>query len=188
MALSTAPGRLEVICGPMFAGKTTALIARLSAARAAGLEAVALKPALDTRYAHAAITTHTGERLPALAAACADEVMNLLGDAGVGGVVGIDEAHFFGAALVAPVRALLLRGVRVIVAGVERDHRGEPFEPFPALLVEADEVVKLHAVCARCGGPAVHSQRMFASNARVAVGGPGDYEARCQRCFEPPAD
>lgn len=170
----------------MFSGKSTALIQRLQAA-AAGLppgRVRAFKPASDTRYAPGAIVTHPGASLPAQALTDPAALPGLADEAQV---VGIDEAHFFGAAIVGPVRTLVDRGVHVLVAGVERDHRGAPFDPFPALLIEADEVVKLLSVCARCGQPAVHSQRLFDSSERVAVGGPGDYEARCRRCFQPPA-
>jgi thymidine kinase len=179
----TPQGRLEVICGPMFAGKTTELIRRLSAATNAGPGVLALKPARDTRYGRTVIATHTAETFEAvelLDAASLPEAVRL--HAGTT-VVGVDEAHFFGASLLAPCRTLVGLGLRIIVAGVERDHRGDPFEPFPLLLCEADEVTKLHAVCAACGGPAVHSQRMFADDSTIVVGGAGAYEARCRACF-----
>lgn len=177
-------GRLEVICGPMFSGKTTALIRRLQTAADSGSRTRALKPAQDTRYAGAApaLSTHAGEALGATAVASAAQVVKAAGPADI---VGIDEAHFFGAALVKPVLALLGAGRRVIVAGLERDHRGRPFHPLPALLVEADEVLKLTCPCAQCGRPAVHSQRMSASRARIAVGGAGEYQPRCRACFTP---
>jgi thymidine kinase len=97
----------------------------------------------------------------------------------------IDEAHFFGAALTPVCIELIRRGVRVIVAGVERDHLGRPFEPFPSLLCEADEVVKLSGRCAVCGGPSVHSQRLIASDAHIVVGGAESYQPRCRACFNP---
>lgn len=172
------PGRLEVICGPMFSGKTAELIRRLSHAPGA----VAIKPAQDTRYHDDALATHDGRRLAAVAVANAGEIARAARDAPT---VGIDEAHFFGAGLVAVCDGLVLLGRRVIVAGVELDHRGLPFEPFPTLLCQADEVVKLTAPCAVCGRPAVQSQRMIDDPGRVVVGGAGMYEARCRACFRP---
>jgi len=190
-------GRLEVICGPMFAGKTTALIAALERVRRAGetCRVWAFKPALDGRYHPTALASHAGGRFEARAVEHAGEIEEaVLGGGGSAGgerdrparaVVGIDEAHFFGAALVGPVRALVDSGCRVVVAGLERDHRGEPFEPMPALLCEADAVTKLVAACARCGGEAVHTQRLVASGSRIVVGGAGMYEPRCRACFRP---
>jgi len=172
------PGRLEVICGCMFAGKTTELIRRL--AQAGPGRAVCLRPMSDTRSAAAATTTHDGASFTAVAVASAAGIVEA---AGAAAVIGIDEAHFFGRELVAPVLALVRAGRRVIVAGVERDHRGGPFEPFPALLIEADEVIKLTARCAVCGGPAVHSQRTSDSDARIVVGGADAYQPRCRTCF-----
>lgn len=171
--------RLEVICGCMFAGKSTELIRRLEAA---GPGAVGLRPRADTRSARDAITTHAGRSWHAVTVSDAAGVAPAAGSAII---VGIDEAHFFGAALVAPVLTMLARGARVIVAGLERDHRGHPFDPMPALLVEADEVTKLSAPCAVCGRPAIHSQRMIDTPDRIVVGGAGDYQPRCRSCFVP---
>jgi thymidine kinase len=164
----------------MFSGKTTELIARLAHAAGAGARVVALKPLRDNRYAQSELVTHAGLRLGAGAVASA---LDIAGSATGFEVVGIDEAHFFGASLVAPCMELVRQGVRVIVAGVERDHKGRPFEPFPALLCEADEVVKLSGPCARCGAPAVHSQRMTGGDEAIVVGGAEMYEARCRGCF-----
>lgn len=184
----------------MFAGKTTALIAALERVRGAGeaCRVWAFKPALDGRYHPTALASHAGGRFDARAIEHAGEIEAAVlgggGSAGGGsdraargvvGVVGIDEAHFFGLGLVEPVRALVAAGWRVVVAGLERDHRGEPFEPMPALLCEADAVTKLVAACARCGGEAVHTQRLVASESRIVVGGAGMYEPRCRACFRP---
>ncbi len=171
------PGRLEVICGPMFAGKSTTLIARL---QASGVPFTLCKPVSDTRYAHDHVVTHDGLKLEARAIADPSEILAMHTP-----VLGIDEAHFFGAGLIAPVLKLLASGKRVIIAGIDRDHTGAPFEPFPRLLCEADEVVKLASRCARCNAPAVHSQRLIASTARIVVGGAESYEPRCRRCFVP---
>jgi thymidine kinase len=177
------PGRLEVICGPMFAGKTTELVRRLLAAQAAGQTVIAIKPARDTRYRILEIATHTGRTFPAAPVVDASEI---LAAAGTAQVVAIDEIHFFGPALTPIVQILIARSTRIILAGVERDHRGHPFEPFPTLLCEADEVVKLSGACAVCGGPSVHSQRMIASDAAIVVGGADMYQPRCRECFQPP--
>ena len=195
------PGRLVVICGPMFAGKSTALLDRARAAHAAGRRVLAVKPAGDDRYDASAIVTHAGEQARARALHHAGEVLSVCAEhpGGPPEVVIIDEAHFFGDELVAPVLALLAgpgvgggagggatgAGCEVILAGLERDHRGEPFAPLPRLLCEADEVVKLTGRCARCGGAAIHSQRLVASGERIVVGGAEAYEPRCRACFVP---
>ncbi len=166
----------------MFAGKTTELLRRVREARARGVVIGAFKPVTDDRYGQDSIVSHAGDSIGAVAIHRAEEII----DAGRGaGVIVVDEAHFFGASL-GEVCAEILRGsCRVIVAGLERDHLGGPFEPFPALLCEADEVVKLSCACAVCVGPAIHSQRMIAAPGRIVVGGAGMYEARCRLCFRP---
>ncbi len=166
----------------MFSGKSTELIRRLQAAAAAGQSTLAFKPSHDTRYHAEAIATHNGATLPAGAVETAAGILTHAADART---IGIDEAHFFGIALIDPIRALLARGVRVIVAGLERDHRGHHFEPFPWLLCEADEVVKLAAPCSVCGQPALHSQRLVDSPDRIVVGGAEAYQPRCRDCFQP---
>lgn len=184
------PGSVIVICGPMFSGKTTELIARVDAMAGQGCRCVLIKPAGDRRYAVEQLVTHDGGRAPAVEAANAEEVL-AIADGGSSDwaydVVGIDEAHFFGESLTAVCRALAGRGAVVFVAGVERDHRGRPFEPFPSLLCEADEVVKRAGACAVCGGPSVHSQRLVESSERIVVGGAESYEPRCRVCFRPGA-
>lgn len=174
--------RLEVICGPMFAGKSTELIRRLREASASGACVAAFKPSQDTRYAEEKIVSHARESWKAIPVRSAEEIPQRAAGCDV---VGIDEAHFFGAALAGVSGALLAAGTRVIVAGLERDHHGGPFEPFPALLCDADEVLKLSGPCARCGRPAIHSQRMVPTPGRIVVGGAGMYEPRCRACFEP---
>jgi thymidine kinase len=200
------PGRLVVICGPMFAGKSTALLDRARGAEAAGRRVLAVKPARDDRYDASAIVTHAGEQVQARALHHAGELLSAYAEhpGGPPEVVIIDEAHFFGDELIAPVLALLAgpgagagagggasdgggAGCEVILAGLERDHRGEPFAPMPRLLCEADEVVKLTGRCARCGGAAIHSQRLVASRERIVVGGAEAYEPRCRACFVPGA-
>lgn len=177
------PARLIVVCGPMFSGKSTELIRRLAAGAAHG-PVLAFKPRRDDRYHPNDIAAHTGVTYPAVPVDTASEIGPAAARAGV---IGIDEAHFFGASLTPVCAALLARGVSLVVAGVERDHRGRPFEPFPSLLCEADEVIKLSGPCARCGAPALHSQRMVESQDTIVVGGAEAYEARCRACFRPPA-
>lgn len=179
---------LDVICGPMFSGKTTELIRRLReyGSPNGGVNdlPIAIKPDRDDRYAAAQIVSHAGDRLEAISVSSAAEVLGVVAAAGAG-AVGIDEAHFFGVELIGPVQQLLRRGLRVVVAGLERDHRGAPFEPFPWLLCEADEVLKLAGPCAACGRPAIHTQRMVASSERIVVGGAEAYQPRCRACFVP---
>ncbi len=174
--------RLIAICGPMFSGKTTELIRRLSLAASQGVPVVVIKPALDNRYADVEVVSHAGDRLPAVPVPSVDHIEPVIG---ASRLVGIDEAHFFGAGLTPICVRLLARGVGIIVAGLERDHYGEPFEPFPTLLCEADEVLKLAGPCAVCGGPAIHSQRMIATPGRIVVGGAEAYQPRCRACFRP---
>jgi thymidine kinase len=173
-------GSLEVICGPMFAGKTSLLLQRLHAAQCAGQTTLAFKHASDTRYHAAHLATHDGKQMPALAVSDPIELVARIGKAQV---IAIDEAHFFGGWLWDIVVPVLRDRRTLIIAGVERDHTGKPFEPFPRLLVEADTVTKLSGPCAVCGKPAIHSQRMNSDNARVVVGGNDLYQARCRECF-----
>lgn len=175
-------GQIELICGPMFSGKTSALIARLVAAREAGLQVVAVKPAHDTRYGHEQIGSHDGNQLPAVNVSAVHEIRAI---AAGSHVVGIDEVHFFEESLVGICRELAGAGVRVVAAGVEIDHRGRPFEVVERLAAAAHAVTRLTAICGRCGAPARHSQRLVAGDARILVGGVGIYEPRCDRCFEP---
>jgi thymidine kinase len=180
----TGHARLEVILGCMFSGKSTELVRRLREAAGSGLAVVALKPVLDTRYAAAALATHTGDHFPARAISSAAD----LAPAAAGfDVIGLDEAHFFGSALAEPCVGLVRAGRRVIIAGVPLDHFGRPFDPFPALACHADEVVKLSAPCGVCGHPAVHSQRLASVPAagRIVVGGAESYQPRCRACFVP---
>lgn len=175
-------GRIELICGPMFSGKTTAMIERLVAACEAGLRVVAVKPAQDTRYGLEQIVSHDGNQLPAVTVTVVHEIREITAGSHV---VGIDEVHFFEESLVGICRELAVAGVRVVAAGVEIDHRGRPFEVVERLAAAAHAVTRLTAICGRCGAPARHSQRLVAGDARIVVGGVGTYEPRCDRCFEP---
>ena len=177
-------GWVEVVCGSMFSGKTEELIRRLKRARFARQKVALFKPAIDTRYDAEAVVSHDASVLPAEVIHTADQIMLLVGDADV---VGVDEAQFFGPELVDVVEALARSGRRVVVAGLDQDYLGRPFEPVPQLMAVAEHVTKLHAVCVRCGAPANHSQRIVAADSRVLVGETEAYEPRCRRCFRPEA-
>jgi len=171
---------LEVICGPMFAGKTTELMRRIATARDAGQRVLVVKPAGDTRYAQTAIVTHTGERVPAIAVSALDEALARPAD-----LVAIDEIHFFASEAVPPIEAMLARGTSVVVAGCDLDHFGGTFTPFDALLPRADTVTRIAGTCVRCGAPSTHSERIVPITDRIIVGGIGDFVATCAACFRP---
>ncbi len=179
-------GWIEVICGSMFSGKTEELIRRLKRARYARQRVEIFKPGLDTRFAeqfgHDAVVSHDEQHIPSTAVHTAQQIQLLAGGADV---VGIDEAQFFGPDLVEVCERLAREGTRVIVAGLDQDYRGRPFDPVPQLMAVAEHVTKLHAVCVRCGAPANHSQRIVGSDARVQLGAGEAYEPRCRNCFEP---
>ena len=175
-------GRLIVIAGCMFAGKTARLIERLKAARAAGRRVAAFKHPLDTRYDPTHLITHDGGSFDALAVARANDVLAHAGDADV---VGIDEAQFFGRELVAVCQKLRADGKTVIVAGIDHDTWGQPFPPLPQLKALADEVEQRHAPCTVCGQPATFHQRVAPVIDGQLVGGPGEYEPRCPAHFTP---
>jgi len=176
-------GWIEVICGPMFSGKTEELIRRLRRAQIARQKVAIFKPQLDDRYAVDHLVSHSEVTLPSLAVRSALEILNRVGDAQV---LGIDEAQFLGLDLVSVCRRLADEGRRVIVAGLDQDYRGEPFEPVPQLLAEAEFITKTLAICVKCGAPANRTQRLSSESQRVVVGAQDHYEARCRVCFEPP--
>ena len=173
-------GWIEVVCGSMFSGKTEELLRRLKRARIARQKVALFKPALDTRYDAQAVVSHDATAMPSEVVHTADPILLLADDADV---VGIDEAQFFGPELVDVAQSLARDGRRVILAGLDQDYLGRPFEPVPQLMAVAEHVTKLHAVCVRCGAPANHSQRIVAEGARVLVGEAEAYEPRCRRCF-----
>jgi thymidine kinase len=176
--------RLEVICGPMFAGKTTELLRRIEHAREAGERVLVVKPTLDTRYAAHELVTHTNVRVAAIGISHVNEVAQHAQDFDT---IAIDELHFFGGEATAAIERLRANGQRVIVAGCDIDHFGEPFAPFDVLIPLATEVLRLSGSCARCGAPSTHSERLVANSSRIIVGGIGDFEATCARCFRPMA-
>ncbi len=184
-----APGRIEVITGPMFSGKSEELIRRLKRAQIAKRRVMSFKPDLDVRYHRTAIASHSAQTLEARTVenveALKAELFPVLDEIEV---IGVDESQFFEPTLVGLSLELMQMGKRVILAGLDTTFAGEPFVPVPELMAVADEVVKLSAVCMRCGAPAVHTQRLGASQALVVVGAAGLYEARCRACFKPYAE
>ena len=183
------PGRMEVITGPMFSGKSEELIRRLKRAQIARLRIASFKPEIDLRYQPDAISSHSAQTLRAVAVRDVDRLRAVLFPAlDTVDVVGIDEAQFFDELLVGLAMELVEAGKRVVLAGLDTTFAGEPFAPMPALMAIADEVVKLSAVCMVCGAPAIHTQRLGASQQLVIVGASGMYEARCRACFRPEGD
>jgi thymidine kinase len=175
-------GWIEVICGPMFSGKTEELIRRLRRAEIARQKVQVFKPAIDTRYSESDVVSHSAQRTGAVAVASSRDIAELVRlDTEV---VGIDESQFFDIGVVAVADRLAAQGRRVIVAGLDQDYRGVPFEPIPALMAVADYVTKLLAICMRCGNPASRTQRMSTGKERVEIGAQDRYEARCRLCFE----
>lgn len=183
-------GWLEVVCGPMFSGKSEELIRRLRRAEIAGQRVLIVKPRIDDRYDVAHVVSHAGARMRAVAADSSREVLRLAADYDV---VGIDEAQFFDEGIVEVARELVARGLRVVAAGLDTDFRAEPFGVMPTLLAIAELVDKLQAVCHRCGGTATRTQRLVDgrpapfSGATIQVGALDSYEARCAACYEPGA-
>jgi thymidine kinase len=183
------PGRMEVITGPMFSGKSEELIRRLKRAQIARLRVASFKPDIDLRYQADAIASHSAQKIEAMAVRDVERLRAALTPAlETIDVVGIDEAQFFDDALVRLTMELVHAGKRVVLAGLDTTFAGEPFAPMPALMAIADEVTKLSAVCMLCGAPAIHTQRLGTSQQLVVVGAAGVYEARCRACFRPEGD
>lgn len=178
-------GWIEVVCGGMFSGKTEELIRRAKRAQIAGQNVVVVKPAIDKRYKKDEITSHNDNTLPGLIVDTADQIVLLTGNAQV---VCIDEVQFFDERIVNVANSLANDGKRVIIAGLDMDFEGRPFEPMPQLLAIAEYVTKLHAVCAESGVMAHYSQRVVDSTDRVLVGEYDAYEPRARHCFRPPID
>lgn len=186
--LTIAPrnvGWIEVICGPMFSGKTEELIRRIRRAQIARQRVAIFKPRIDNRYSSDHIVSHDEQRIPSTAVSTAAEILVKSAHAQV---VGIDEAQFFDEELVGVCETLAAQGKRVIVAGLDQDYRGKPFEPIPQLLAVAEYITKTLAICVKCGNPANRTQRITQARERVLVGAEDVYEARCRHCFEPPEE
>jgi thymidine kinase len=176
-------GWIEVIVGPMFSGKSEELIRRLRRAEYGRQRVQIFKPAIDQRYAKNGIVSHSGLEIASELVRTGSEVLEKVAPRTE--VVGIDEAQFLGESIIDACSKLAELGKRVIVAGLDTDFMGRPFEPMPRLLAVAEEITKLLAICMSCGNPAVHTQRLVASEELIIVGATGMYEARCRRCFEP---
>lgn len=174
-------GWIEIICGSMFSGKTQELIRRLRLAIIARQRVQAFKSALDVRYGRTHLVSHDRARIPSISVRTAEEILRRLEPDTQ--VVGMDEAHFLGPDLPQVCEQLADGGRRVIVAGLDTDYRGEPFEPMARLMAVAEYVTKNLAICTLCGGPAHRSRRTSTSRRRFDVGHADKYEARCRRCF-----
>ncbi len=179
-------GWIEVIAGSMFSGKSEELIRRLNRARIARQRVQVFKPKIDARYSHEEIASHSGQTHGSTPVSTTAEMMAQIMDDTQ--VVGIDEGQFFDMAVVEAVNELAKSGKRVIVAGLDQDYTGRPFEPMPQLLSIAEFITKTHAICVKCGATANYSQRTVESDERVEVGAADKYEARCRKCFVPHAD
>lgn len=176
-------GWIEVVCGPMFSGKSEELIRRLRRAEIARQRVQIFKPGIDQRYADDHIVSHSELKIRSTNVKNAEDVMQRL-DLRTE-VIGIDEAQFLGMEMIETAVRLADMGKRVIIAGLDTDYLGRPFHPMPELLAIADEITKTLAICVQCGNPAKHTQRLVASEDLIVVGAAGMYEARCRRCFEP---
>jgi len=176
-------GWIEVICGPMFSGKSEELIRRLRRAMIARKRVEVFKPTIDNRYSDDEIVSHGDSRMKSVVVKDAGEIMELMDWRTE--VIGIDEANFMGEKLVEVSQRLADSGKQVIIAGLDTDYMGRPFSPMPDLLAHAESITKTLAICVRCGNPAKHTQRLRGSDDLIVVGAEGMYEARCRRCFEP---
>jgi thymidine kinase len=176
-------GWIEVVCGPMFSGKSEELIRRLRRGLIARKRVQVFKPVIDVRYSADEIVSHADTRMKSEVIASPQEILRRLDWRTQ--VVGIDEANFMGPELVDIAQQLADSGKQVIIAGLDTDYMGRPFIPIPDLLCIAESITKTLAICLRCGNPAKHTQRLVDSEDLIAVGGMGMYEARCRRCFEP---
>ena len=175
------PGRIEVVCGSMFSGKTEELIRRMRRAKFARQKVEIFKPAIDTRYSDEDVVSHDRHKIQSTPINSSAQILLL--SSGID-VVGIDEAQFFDDGLVDVCNQLANRGVRVIVAGLDMDFRGVPFGPIPALCAIADDVTKVHAICVRCGALAYVSHRTVAGDSRVLLGETQEYEPLCRECYQ----
>src|SRR5690242_18218642 len=183
MDIITGTGWIEVICGPMFSGKSEELIRRLRRAMIARKRVEVFKPVIDNRYSDDEIVSHGDLRLKSQVIDRAEEIPGRIDWRSE--VVGIDEANFMGEKLVEVAQRLADSGKQVIISGLDTDYLGRPFAPVPDLLAHAESITKTLAICVRCGNPAKHTQRLRGSDDLIVVGAADMYEARCRRCFEP---
>ena len=173
-------GWIELICGPMFSGKTEELIRRLVRAQIAKQETAIFKPKLDNRYSEEKIVSHNKRSIRSVLVNSAYDILKKVNDASV---IGIDETQFFDSNIIKVCQKLALDNRRVILAGLEKDYLGEPFGSMPELMIESEYVTKVLAICMVCGNPANFSYRISKESKQVVVGESDKYEARCRNCF-----
>jgi thymidine kinase len=178
-------GWIEVITGCMFSGKTEELIRRLRRAQIAKQTVKIFKPKIDARYSSNSIVSHNEQSLPSI---LIDDIIEVLEHSKDAQVIGIDEAQFFNESIVHICNQLASRGKRIIVAGLDQDYTGKPFEPMPQLLAIAEYITKQHAICVVCGNPADKTQRKTTNSELVVVGAADIYEARCRKCHYIPKE
>jgi thymidine kinase len=174
-------GWIEVICGSMFSGKTEELIRRLNRAKIANQKVQIFKPNQDTRYADNAVVSHDEKAISSLSLSKSTDIYDHVSEVNV---VGIDEAQFFDDELTSVCQKLAVKGIRVVVAGLDMDFQGIPFGPIPHLLAVAEYITKVHAICPHCGSLATHSYRLSSDKERVVLGEKDIYEPRCRICYE----
>jgi thymidine kinase len=179
-------GWIEVICGSMFSGKSEELIRRLRRAQIGRQRVQIFKPKIDSRFSEDHIVSHSDMKIKSQLVQTSGEILDQLDSRTQ--VIGIDEGQFFDNQLVSVCNKMADMGKRVIVAGLDQDYRGRPFDPMPQLLAIAEYITKTLAICVRCGAPANRTQRMVDNPDRLLVGASDVYEARCRLCFEPPLD
>jgi thymidine kinase len=181
-------GWIEVVCGSMFSGKTEELIRRVRRAKIARQKVQVFKPSIDTRFGRTDVVSHNGLQVEAVPVEGVEQLNGLIDDDAT--VIALDEAQFFGSEVIQLCESLADRGVRVIVAGLDLDFRGEPFGPMPQLMARAEQVTKLQAICVKCGGPASRTQRLIDGRPAsyddevILVAASEVYEARCRACHE----
>lgn len=175
------PGRIEVVCGSMFSGKTEELIRRMKRAVFAHQKVEIFKPAIDTRYSDEDVVSHDSNSIRSTPVESSASILLLSSDIDV---VAIDEAQFLDDGLVDVCNQLANRGVRVIIAGLDMDFKGVPFGPIPALCAIADDVTKVHAICVKCGNLAYLSHRIVSGDKRVMLGEQTEYEPLCRECYQ----
>lgn len=175
------PGRIEVVCGSMFSGKTEELIRRLKRAKFAKQRVEIFKPSIDVRYSEEEVVSHDQNSIMSTPIDSSSSILLLANDIDV---IGIDEAQFLDEGLVNVCNELANRGIRVIIAGLDMDYRGVPFGPIPGLCAIADEVTKVHAICVKCGSLAYVSHRLVESDKRVLLGETQEYEPLCRECYQ----
>ena len=175
-------GWIEVICGPMFSGKTEELIRRLIRSQIAKQNVAIFKPSVDNRYSEDFIVSHNKRTIKSICVSSPKKILEMSTDSNV---VGIDEAQFYDSSLIDTCKTLAKDGKRVVVAGLDKDYEAVPFGPMPQLLIEAEYVTKVNAICMQCGDPASFSQRISKEKNQVVIGEADKYEARCRKCFIP---